>query len=156
MVRPRLSSKHGIPASLSPQWQHCRFKRRMGLKHTQLCVSQVSPQGGSALSVCVYICLFLSRRCVFAVALGQGRVTQISGGLSFDPAALKHTAPPTLVLSRIPTSVLWLKYHPPPPSSPSLPPSLLLQASAEGGGCCFTSTLSHVLLICSLHPPPLR
>lgn len=108
MVRPRLSSKHGFPVSLSPLMATLSFQRSRGV-NTCSSVSSRSLRWGSAClaSLCVFVPVY---RCVFAVAR-SGKGYSNKCGLSFDPAALKHTAPPTLVFSCIPTSVLWLKYH---------------------------------------------
>lgn len=60
----------------------------------------------------IVFCMFVPvYRCVFVAARSGRGYSKKKCGLSFDPAALKHTAPPTLVLSCILTSVLWLKYH---------------------------------------------
>lgn len=108
MVRPRLSSKQGFPVYLSPLMAALSFQRSRGV-NTCSSVSSRSLRWGSAclVSPCVFVPVY---RCVFAAAR-SGKGYSNKCGLSFDPAALKHTAPPTLVFSCIPTSVLWLKYH---------------------------------------------
>lgn len=71
----------------------------------QLCVKQVSPLG-----VCMFSDTVSYFLCTDVCWSRSGKGYSNKCGL-FDPAALKHVAPPTLVLSCVPTSVRWLKYH---------------------------------------------
>lgn len=89
MARPRLSAKRGFPTSLSSSWHRRRFK-----VNTLRSLSSRSLLWGPGRSVPPWT-FVLMYRC-------QHRVIQASVVCLLYLAALKHAAPPTLVLSCIP------------------------------------------------------
>lgn len=143
MVRTRLSSKHGFAPSKLPM-ETLSFQSSGGNKHLQLCVKQVSSAGGPNVQpVCVRVCV-----CSCA-SVRSGKGYSNICGLSFDPAALKHTAPPTLVLCCVSHICAMAQIS-----------RLTPQASAAGRGRCLAQAsafvMPRVLLICSHRPYPLR
>lgn len=125
----------------SPRWKHCHFKAAGGI-NTCSSVSNRSPRRGVRMfSLCVCVCSCVSVR--------PGKGYSNICGLSFDPAALKHTAPPTLVLSCVSHICAVAQIS-----------RLAPQASAAGRGRCLAQAspfvMPRVLLICSRRPHPLR
>lgn len=95
-------------ASASPSTRDGKqsFQSGRGINTCSIVSNRSLHQGSAWLaSLCVFVPVY---RCVLT---WSWKGYSNKRGLSFDPAAFKHAAPPTFVLSCIPTSVMWLKYH---------------------------------------------